>query len=161
MYKCSKCEREFTTVQGKGKHEKHCGNNEIGIDNGYEYIIGKDGKPVYIHRKIMAEKLGRSLLKTEIVHHKDELKTNNDEFNLEITNLVNHGKHHYKSIPHPVEYAKGSCNGNSKLKEEEVRNIKEDLKNGIDEKLLCKIYNVSYDTVWDIKHERTWKHMLV
>lgn len=161
MYKCRKCERKFTTPQGRGKHEKFCGKNKISIDGGYKYYIGNDGKSVYIHRDVISKKLGRPLLKSEIVHHKDEVKIHNDELNLEITSLVNHGKHHYKPIPRPAEYAKGSCNGQAKLTEEKVKLIKEQLRNGTHENILAKEFNVSFDTIWDIKKERTWKHIIV
>jgi hypothetical protein len=49
---------------------------------------------VYIHRLIMSEHLGRQLSPDELVHHKDENKWNWDIENLELTNHVEHGKHH-------------------------------------------------------------------
>lgn len=45
---------------------------------------------VYEHRLVMAEHLGRPLLRTEDVHHKDEDRTDNQINNLEIKI---HGKH--------------------------------------------------------------------
>jgi|WetSurSiteA1Bulk_404760.scaffolds.fasta_scaffold00293_8 hypothetical protein len=161
MYKCRKCDREFTTPQGRGKHEKLCGYSKINIDHGYEYIIGSDGKALFIHRKVVEDKIGRKLLSSEIVHHEDEHKRNNDPSNLSLTNTKDHGKHHYKSIPKRKTLPIGSNNGNAKLTEEHVKIIKEQLKNGIHENILSKEYNVSFDTIWDIKKERTWKHVIV
>lgn len=161
MYKCRRCEREFTTVQGKEKHERYCADNEIGLDNGYEYIIGKDGRVVYVHRQVMEKKLGRLLEKDEVVHHIDENKRNNDPCNLDLTNRSSHGKHHYKGIPKNTNPVKGSKHGLTKLTEENVKDIKEKLKLGIHENVLSKRYNVSFDTIWDIKKDRTWKHVLI
>lgn len=43
--------------------------------------------------------LGRPLLPTEIVHHKDEDKANNASSNLELTTKSEHGKHHAIRAP--------------------------------------------------------------
>ena len=39
---------------------------------------------VYLHRLVMENKVGRYLIKGEIVHHKDDNKLNNSSDNLEI-----------------------------------------------------------------------------
>ncbi len=46
------------------------------------------------HRRVMAEKLKRSLQSNEIVHHKDDNKTNNSIKNLILTTRINHPKLH-------------------------------------------------------------------
>lgn len=51
---------------------------------------------IRVHRKIMEDHLGRKLLPTEIVHHKDEDKTNNDISNLEVVTRSGHMKTHNK-----------------------------------------------------------------
>lgn len=49
----------------------------------YKYII-INGKPVMEHRWVMSQILGRPLLRTEIIHHKDKNKRNNSPSNLEL-----------------------------------------------------------------------------
>lgn len=51
-------------------------------------------KTILWHREVMERRLGRPLLSSELVHHKDEDKRNNDPDNLEVTNRVKHGQHH-------------------------------------------------------------------
>lgn len=47
-----------------------------------------------IHRAVMAEIVGRILVPSEIVHHKDENRLNWEIENLELTNLSDHAFHH-------------------------------------------------------------------
>ncbi len=54
---------------------------------------GSDGM-VYLHRKVMSEKLGRPLMSDEIVHHIDFNKENNHPDNLLLTTVVEHNKIH-------------------------------------------------------------------
>ena len=79
-YKC------FIPKKGTGK--------AISID-GY-YVIG--GKKV--HRLIMEKYLGRKLLNTEIVHHKNEDKFDNRIENLMVVSRVEHNKIHGFLIGH-------------------------------------------------------------
>lgn len=58
-------------------------------------LANKAGK-VYEHRYVMSLHLGRWLERDEVVHHKDEDKTNNSLDNLELTNASEHTKIHAK-----------------------------------------------------------------
>lgn len=69
--------------------------------NGYkeilpgEYDIPKANGMVYEHRSVAANKLQRTLLKTEVVHHIDEDRSNNDPDNLMVfRSKSDHTAHH-------------------------------------------------------------------
>lgn len=57
----------------------------------------KSGK-VYMHRYVMAKHLDRLITTDEVVHHKDEDRTNNDITNLELMDAVEHAKHHIQLV---------------------------------------------------------------
>lgn len=62
------------------------------------YDTGKK-TTVLQHREVMEKHVGRKLLSTEIVHHKDEDKHNNSIDNLEILSPSAHAKHHAEHVP--------------------------------------------------------------
>lgn len=68
--------------------------------SGYiEHTRGKN-KGKLSHRIIMEGHLGRELLSSEHVHHKDGNKENNDIENLEIMTASQHSSHHAKENQH-------------------------------------------------------------
>lgn len=74
----------------RGERHKHSWKGGVKIVKGYIYIYCPDHpnctKQRYVseHRLVMEEKLGRYLLPTEVVHHKDGDRQNNDPNNLEV-----------------------------------------------------------------------------
>jgi hypothetical protein len=52
--------------------------------HGYPQTTTPDGRQIAMHRYVMEKKLGRKLLPTETVHHKDGNRANYDESNLEL-----------------------------------------------------------------------------
>lgn len=65
---------------------------------GYVNITLPDGRRENEHRLVMESVLGRRLLSSEIVHHKDEDKTNNDPSNLELTTRSEHINMHREEL---------------------------------------------------------------
>lgn len=65
--------------------------------NGYR-LIYINGKQIQEHRIIMEEKLGRKLLKSEIVHHKNHNKLDNRVENLEVLTRREHKINHHPNI---------------------------------------------------------------
>lgn len=63
------------------------------LQNGYRVIM-KNGITKAEHRWIMEEYLGRPLLRTEIVHHKDENPLNNTIDNLQVMTHAEHMRLH-------------------------------------------------------------------
>lgn len=51
------------------------------------------------HRILMEKALGRALLPTELVHHKNEIKDDNSIGNLEIVSAAEHASLHHKPRP--------------------------------------------------------------
>lgn len=51
------------------------------------------------HRLVAESMLGRPLRKGEVVHHHDEVRTNNDESNLQVMTQAEHRRHHMVARP--------------------------------------------------------------
>lgn len=101
---CVGCKKQFTP---KRKTQKFCSNEcsygaKIGIrtgdgfwyENGYKVIYTSNGEGIKEHILIIENKIGRKLKKNECVHHKDEIKDNNDISNLELMTRGEHSKLH-------------------------------------------------------------------
>jgi hypothetical protein len=83
----SKAHRERSLKFSKGVSLKP--NGYIEITTGKNKFRGQ-------HRVIMEDMIGRPLLRSEHVHHKDGCRSNNDPGNLELMTINEHVRHHAK-----------------------------------------------------------------
>lgn len=99
-YCAAQLERAYTAVQKMA--------DKLGVARAYKgYYIDQQGykvltpnreTKVYEHRQVMENRLGRPLLPSEIVHHRDGDKGNNDPKNLELTSRGDHIRTHHEEI---------------------------------------------------------------
>lgn len=93
------------------------------------------------------------------VNHINGIKTDYRIENLEWCTYSENIKHAYKEGLRARQDLKGDKNPNSKLSEQEVKDIYEYLKIGIKVSLLCKKYKVTKDTIMGIKRGFYWKSL--
>lgn len=86
------------------------------------YPMARADSYVFEHRLVMAKKLGRCLMRGEVVHHKDGIKGHNNESNLELTTLWSHSVEHSKG--YRDGYAKGLLDGRDKQTQELKQEIR-------------------------------------
>lgn len=73
----------------------------------------RNAKGLYpLHRVLMENKLGRLLLPGEVVHHRDEDKTNDAIENLELLSTSEHSRHHKP----PVAMVESQCHCGRSIK---------------------------------------------
>lgn len=68
--------------------------------NGYLVVTRGPHKGRGLHQVIAEQIIGRPLLPDEVVHHKDECRSNNSESNLEVMTRSQHTRHHRKGAAH-------------------------------------------------------------
>ena len=65
----------------------------------------------------------------------------------------------WKHVESEYVYKKKETNGNAKLTAEVVKELKQDLKNGMISRKVAEKYKISEATVNQIKYGKTWKNI--
>ena len=114
-------------------------------------------KNMFVHR-LVAQTYIENKKCCPVINHKDENPLNNNVNNLEwVTNKQNtiHAIEHGLLIP-----KKGCELYNSRIKEEDVRNIRKRLKNKERQCDIAKDYNVSNDVIYHIAHNQSYRNVV-
>ncbi len=104
-----------------------------------------DGKWFKEHRFVVEQAIGRKLLPTEDVHHKDGNTTNNVLSNLEIMNHTEHSRY---------ETQNGKTVGRLTL--EDIRDIRKMLNDGIRHWLIALAFGIDRTAITKIHTGTTW-----
>jgi hypothetical protein len=158
---CGKIRRQTSMPKGK-YHYNWNGGESFNKANGYMLIQVK-GHPhgnsrgyVYKHRYVVEQNIGRLLETWEHVHHIDGNKLNNEYSNLQIVDVYEHMRIHYKEI-----IDRDGQHYLAKLSAEEVVSIYKDVHNGVvSVKDLADKYRVSTTNIYYIKNKKWWKEII-
>jgi len=172
--------------KNKGKKHPLYGNGKTKDGNGYIILSSKEhgeNKGRREHCVVMERHIGRKLKNTEIIHHKNGIKDDNRIENLEILTRAEHNRRHsvrgkllrckicgkekwygpklYKRLKKPYMcrkcyWKRSERRENLKLSNKDVVEIRLLIKSGTKYKEIGKIYNVSQQTICDIKKGRRY-----
>ena len=169
MYICEQCGRVCTSKSGFTNHKQSC-HKIITDKNGYQYYMGVDKKEKPVHRAVVESHLGRELLTDEIVHHKNQNPSDNRLENLEVLSISQHMKVH-RSLLTKTEMiqertiakhtARRRGTNSRKLTKDDVKIIKERLRDGELQSNLCREYKVSGTAIASISSGESWSHIKV
>lgn len=118
-------------------------------------------KHFQISRLVAEAFIGKQPKNKKFINHIDGNKLNDRVENLEWCTQSENVLHAYKKgLAKP---ARGELNGQAKLNEKQVRIIKHilNIPNHISFKLIANILKVHQSTIYDIKYNRTWKHLKI
>ncbi len=127
--------------------------------NGYSQVyLCKNNKMFFkqVHRLIL-ESFYRLPKIKEQCNHKNGIKDDNRLENLEWVSQSQNQKHRYETLGHYGLV--GSKNPNSKLTKKEVLEIRQLCEKKQKLKDIAKKFNVTFQTISDIKRQKTWKHI--
>lgn len=141
------------TINGKLKKVVYDSENDYGY---VELWKNNKGKKFRIHR-LVAETFIPNTLGKEQVNHIDGDKKNNCVSNLEWVTPKENIRHAIENDLSSIKY--GSKNLASKLKEEDVKYIRENARINKSVKELSEIYNVSTTTIYNIINYKKWLKM--
>ena len=152
---------------GKVKRARDNGNNRFAGDiiksrrnkKGYVYLTlchGEIKKSLKVHRLVLEAFIGSCPVGCEC-SHKDNNQTNNCLSNLE---WATHSKNILNSFQAGSKKSlKSSEHGRSKLKEQDVVEIRKMISCGIPQKDIATQFNVHINTIGRIKNKNNWSHI--
>lgn len=129
------------------------GRNNIYGYNVVHLSINNQKKLIPRHRIIAEVFLGKSNL---TVDHIDGDKLNNHVSNLQYMTVRDNLLKHHRDTDYGY-LKRGEQRKNTKLTPKQVQEIKQNNVNTISE--MAKIYSISTASIYDIKNNRTWKHV--
>lgn len=109
------------------------------------------------HIHLMEMKIGRRILRSEVVHHKNENPLDNAVENLELMTRSEHMKHH-GSLPKPNQ-VRGERQGHAVLTEALVREIRKRRAAGEMPTAISRSMGYKLGTIRSLLNGKTWKHV--
>lgn len=146
----------------QGVHERKLNGKELTqfkTNDGYSIIsLSRDAscKTKIVHRLVAINFIPNSENKPH-VNHLDGNKTNNHVSNLEWATISENAIHAFKNKLRVSPF--GVDNGNSKMTDESIKEIRRLLNNGTTQVCVAKMFSISQSTVSSIKLKGTWSHL--
>jgi len=133
----------------------------VGYKRGYEATtLTQEGihKRVYIHDLVASAFIGKNP-GGYTCNHKDGVKKNNKPDNLEYCTQADNNLHSFRVLKRSPVIKRGSDNKNSKLQEEDVREIRRLYATGKTPMEISRMFPVNNRCIGMIVHRQTWKHI--
>lgn len=159
IYEISNLGRVRTRISRKGTVKGAILNPEI-TEFGYKRItLTKDKvrKRIMVHRLVLLTFVGDPPEDKTDTNHKNKDRSDNRLCNLEWVTPSENMYHSYSYGNRGT--ARGSGNGNAKLSEEDILQIRKLYAEGQTQSGLARIFDVTQVTIWRVVHGNSWKHV--